>query len=109
MLVGFQQEKLMGMHGSGQELHVCVLQLGTHSKTTLWNDSKKALTRLARPSNSHTFGRPNCAAITVTEPDFSAEYDKITQRWTASWKWVGDQPPVTLRNRLAEYPAPAQI
>ena len=53
--------------------------------------------------------RPNCAAITITESDFNAEYDKITQRWTASWKWVGDQPPVTLRNRLAEYPAPAQI
>ena len=53
--------------------------------------------------------RPNYAAITITEPDFNAEYDKITQRWTASWKWVGDQPPVTLRNRLAEYPASAQI
>ena len=26
-----------------------------------------------------------------------------------SWKWVGDQPSVTLRNRLVEYPAPAQI
>ena len=31
---------------------VCVLQLGTHSKTTLQNDNKKALTVLARLSNS---------------------------------------------------------
>ena len=53
--------------------------------------------------------RPNCAAITITELNFNADYDEITQKWTASWKWVGDQPPVTLRNRLAEYPAPAQI
>ena len=53
--------------------------------------------------------KPYCAAITITKPDFNAEYDKITQRWTASWKLVGDQPPVTLRNRLAEYPALAQI
>ena len=43
--------------------------------------------------------RPNCAAITITEPDLNAEYDEITQRWIASWKWAGDQPPVTLTNR----------
>ena len=24
--------------------------------------------------------RPNCAAITITEPDFNAEFDEITQR-----------------------------
>ena len=23
----------------------------------------------------------------------------------ASWKWSGDQPPVSLKNRLSEYPA----
>lgn len=54
-----------------------------------------------------SFSRPNkqmCAAITLDEPDFHAEYDKGTNTWTASWKWAGDQPPVSLRNRLTEYP-----
>ena len=46
---------------------------------------------------------PTCAAITINEPDFSAEYDKTTWRWTASRKWAGNQPPATLKNRLSEY------
>ena len=29
-------------------------------------------------------GKPTCAAITINEPDFSAEYDKTNQSWTAS-------------------------
>ena len=47
-----------------------------------------------------------CAAITLDEPDFHAEYDKAKHVWTASWKWSGDQSPVSLKNRLSEYPAP---
>ena len=49
-----------------------------------------------------------CAAITLDEPDFHAKYE--TKRvWTASWKWAGDQPPVSLKNRLSEYPAPKRL
>ena len=47
-----------------------------------------------------------CAAITLDEPDFHAEYDRDTNAWTALWKWSGDQPPIFLRNRLSEYPPP---
>ena len=46
-----------------------------------------------------------CAAITLDEPDFHAEYDEAKHVWTTSWKWSGDQPPVSLKNRLSEYPA----
>ena len=53
--------------------------------------------------------KPTCVAITINEPDFSAEYDETNWRGTASWKWAGDQPPVMLKNRLLEYPDPAQI
>ncbi len=35
-----------------------------------------------------------CAAITLDEPDFHAEYDETKRVWTASWKWSGDQPTV---------------
>ena len=52
---------------------------------------------------------PTYAAITINEPDFSAEYDETNWRWTVSWKWACDQPPVTLKNRLLEYPASVQI
>ena len=45
-----------------------------------------------------------CAAITLDEPDFHAEYDKVKRVWTASWKWSGDQPPVSLKNRVSENP-----
>ena len=49
-----------------------------------------------------------CAAITLDEPDFHAKYE--TKRvWTTSWKWAGDQPPVSLKNRLSEYPAPKRL
>ena len=41
-----------------------------------------------------------CAAITLNKPDFHAEYDEAKRVWTASWKWSGDQPPVSLKNRL---------
>ena len=47
-----------------------------------------------------------CAAITLDEPDFHAEYDEAKRVWTASWKLSGDQPPVCLKNRLSEYPTP---
>jgi len=52
---------------------------------------------------------PSCAAIVINEPDFHAKYDANKRIWIASWKWSGDQPPVTLKNRLSEYPAPEQI
>ena len=51
-------------------------------------------------------GTPFCAAITLDEPDFYAEYDKGKHLWTASWKWSGDQLPVFLKNRLSEYLTP---
>ena len=31
-----------------------------------------------------------CAAITLDEPDFDAEYDEAKCVWTAYWKWSGD-------------------
>ena len=36
-----------------------------------------------------------CAAITLDEADFHAEYDWDTNAWTALWKWSGDQPPIS--------------
>ena len=36
------------------------------------------------------------------------QYDEGKRVWTASWKWSGDQPPVSLKNRLSEYPTPKQ-
>ena len=47
-----------------------------------------------------------CAAITLDKPDFHTEYDRDTNAWTALWKWSGDQLPISLRNRLSEYPPP---
>ena len=44
-----------------------------------------------------------CAAITLDEPDFHTEYDEAKCVWTASWKWSGDQLPVSLKNRLSEW------
>ena len=38
-----------------------------------------------------------CAAITLDKPDFHAEYDEAKRVWTASWKWSGNQPPVSLK------------
>ena len=49
------------------------------------------------------------AAITLDEPDFHIEYDEAKRVWTASWKWSGDQPPVSLKNRLSEYPTPERL
>ena len=50
-----------------------------------------------------------CATITLNEPDFHAEYDEAKYVWAASWKWSGDQPPGSLKNRLSEYPAPKRL
>ena len=50
-----------------------------------------------------------CAAITLDEADFHAEYDRDTNAWTASWKWSGNQPRISLRNWLSEYPPPAWL
>ena len=50
-----------------------------------------------------------CAPITLDEPDFHAEYDRDTNAWTALWKWSGDQPPISLRNRLSKYPPPTWL
>ena len=47
-----------------------------------------------------------CAAITLDEADFHTEYNRGTNAWTVSWKWSGDQPPISLWNRLSEYPSP---
>ena len=52
---------------------------------------------------------PICAAITLDEPDFHAEYDEGKQIWTASWKWFGNQPLVSLKNRLLEYSTPKRL
>ena len=35
-------------------------------------------------------GIPICAAITLNEPDFHAEYNRGKHVWTASWKWSVD-------------------
>ena len=50
-----------------------------------------------------------CVAITLGEPDFHVEYDEAKHVWIASWKWSGDQPPVSLKNRLSEYPTPKRL
>ena len=50
-----------------------------------------------------------CAAITLDKPDFNAKYDKAKCVCTASWKWSSDQPPVSLKNRLTEYPTPKRL
>ena len=50
-----------------------------------------------------------CAAITLDEPDFHAEYDEAKRIWTASWKWSSDRLPVSLKNRLSEYPTPKRL
>ena len=50
-----------------------------------------------------------CAAITLDKADFHAEYDRDTNAWTALWKWSVDQPPISLRNRLSEYPPPTWL
>ena len=47
-----------------------------------------------------------CTTIILDEPDFHAEYDQDTNAWMALLKWSGDQPPISLRNRLSEYPLP---
>ena len=53
--------------------------------------------------------KPTRAAITINEPNFSAEFDETNRRWTTSWKWAGDQPPAMLKNRPSEYPASADL
>ena len=53
--------------------------------------------------------KPICAAITISELDFRAEFDANRRIWIASWKWSGDQPPDTLKNGLSEYPTPEQL
>ena len=52
---------------------------------------------------------PICAAITLDKPNFHAEYDEGKHIWTAKWKWSGNQPAVSLKNRLSEYPTPKQL
>ena len=49
------------------------------------------------------------AAINLDEPDFHTDYDEAKHVWTASWKWSSDQPPVSLKNRLSEYPTPKRL
>ena len=44
-----------------------------------------------------------------TSPSLVEEYDRDPNVWTASWKWSGDQPPISLRNRLLEYPPPTWL
>ena len=50
-----------------------------------------------------------CAVITLDEPDFHAEYDEAKRVWTTSWKWSGNQSPMSLKNRLSEYPTPKRL
>ena len=50
-----------------------------------------------------------CAAIRIEEPDFSAEFNEKTRAWTASWKWSGNQLPISLVNKVPEYPMSAQV
>ena len=47
-----------------------------------------------------------CAAITLDEPDFHTENDEGKHIWNTSWKWFHNQAPVSLKNRLSEYPTP---
>ena len=52
---------------------------------------------------------PQCAAITISEPDFSATFDHRRKAWTASWKWADGQAPKQLKNRVPEYPVAESI
>ena len=50
-----------------------------------------------------------CIVIRIEEPDFSAEFNEQTRAWTVSWKWLGNQPPDGLTNKVPEYLMSAQV
>ena len=52
---------------------------------------------------------PQCAAIEIQEPDFSATFNQNTKTWTASWKWANGQTPAQLQNRVHEYPVAERV
>ena len=37
---------------------------------------------------------PQCAGISINEPDFSEEFDHHKKVWMTSWKWMNDQTPM---------------
>ena len=46
-----------------------------------------------------------CTAIRIEELNFSADFNKQTRAWTASWKWLGNQ----LTNKVPDYSVSAQV
>ena len=78
------------------------LLLGLNAITQLGGIAMSGTSKVRFPQH----GTLICAAITIDGPNFHAEYDKGKRIWTASWKWSGNQPPVSLKNRLSEYPTP---
>lgn len=50
--------------------------------------------------------KPQCAAISIIEPNFSVAFDCRNKIWTSSWKWMNGQPPLSLKNRVTEYSVP---
>lgn len=45
-------------------------------------------------------------ALTVDAPDFSAQFDPGTCKWTVAWKWVDGRAPDCLNNTISEYKVP---
>ena len=43
-------------------------------------------------------------SITVVQRDFEVSFDPSSRAWTTKWKWLGDNEPVGLMNRIARYP-----
>lgn len=43
-------------------------------------------------------------AMKVVQRDFEVSFDPNSRVWTTKWKWLGDNEPVGLKNRIARYP-----
>ena len=52
---------------------------------------------------------PVCATLRIDQSDFSVEFDPHQKSWTASWRWLGNQKPAKLWNRVVKYHVPDQI
>lgn len=49
---------------------------------------------------------PQFSDISINEPHFSAEFDRRKKVLKALWKWMSEQPPVDLKNKMPQYAVP---
>ena len=42
----------------------------------------------------------------VEQRDFSAEFDRVTKKWSVTWKWLHGKEPLALKNGTVEYKVP---